>query len=165
MKPNKQQRWAWARTSVGATGCSSVCSGNSTTRSGASMTRFVHSTIGASVSGAPAAGSVHPLTGSLCNTGYEASLPLCCAMSEPSVLRALGKTFFSGACSLQAPGPGTCVDLARRSSSLEEPHTPASGPLRMAEVHPLPFPQLLPHCEDLGRPPLGGRRLMPLYCF
>ena len=67
-------------------------------------------------------------------------LPLHCGMSELSALCALGKTFFSGACK--------CVDLARRPSSLEEPHTGASGLLCMA-----PFPQLLPHCEDLGPTP------------
>jgi hypothetical protein len=47
--------------------------------------------------------------------------------------------------SLQAPGSGTCVCLAHRPSSREEPHTSLSGPLRMAEVHSTPFSSSFPH--------------------
>jgi len=40
--------------------------------------------------------------------------------------------------SLQASGPGTCVQLAPRPSLLEEAHTSVADPLRTAEVRSLP---------------------------
>ena len=84
------------------------------------------------------------------NTGYEASLPSSLLWHEWALCATCaGKDLFlQCVLSLQALGPGMCVDLARQPSSLEEPHTGASALLCMA-----PFPQLLPHCEDLGPTP------------
>ncbi|XP_066379110.1 uncharacterized protein [Miscanthus floridulus] len=62
-------------------------------------------------------------------------LPLCCGMSELSTLVCAGKDLFLLCLlSLPSPGPGTCVDLARCPSSLEEPHTDASTLLCMVEL-------------------------------
>ena len=64
--------------------------------------------------------------------------------------------------SLPVQGPGTCVDLARRPSSLEEPHTGTSALLSMAEGSSLlfsSFPSLSSFSSLWGSWPPSPRRL------